>query len=87
MNHEIRLESRGDALYLGMVHLGYPHTQPVKVAFDTGSEFLAVTSSLCDDLSAPPGFGFQKIDEKTKQNLDRTEPMKTGRCQSMAYHL
>jgi hypothetical protein len=46
------LESVNDALFVGTIYLGSPISQPAKVVFDTGSEYLAVTSALCDDQTA-----------------------------------
>lgn len=34
--------------YVGVLAVGSEH-KPVKVLFDTGSDYLAITSSLCDD--------------------------------------
>jgi hypothetical protein len=45
----VDLESYDDALYVGKLYIGAPHSQPVRVIFDTGSEHLALTSSLCSD--------------------------------------
>ena len=44
----VDLESLNDQIYMGTLYLGTPVSQPVKVVFDTGSEFLAITSSLCE---------------------------------------
>ena len=49
LNLKVPLENRNDAVYVGTIYLGSPKSQPAKVVFDTGSEYLAVTSSLCDD--------------------------------------
>lgn len=64
---KVPLESRGDALYLGQLHLGTPFSQPVKVVFDTGSEFLAVTSVLCKDSTTPELFRFKRYDPIKRQ--------------------
>jgi hypothetical protein len=40
-------------LLLFVVYIGSPNSQPAKVVFDTGSEFLAVTSTLCSDETTP----------------------------------
>jgi len=48
----VNLDSQDDALYVGTVYLGAPHSMPARVIFDTGSEHLAVTGSLCNDKSA-----------------------------------
>ncbi len=45
----VNLESEDDALFVGTLYLGAPHGQPTRVIFDTGSEHLAVTSSLCNN--------------------------------------
>lgn len=84
-DHQIPLISRNDALYLGYVHLGSPKSQPVKVAFDTGSEFLAVTSAFCDDSAVPSEFGFRKVDKKSGKEVQRTEAQKKNRCLNKAY--
>ena len=49
---QVPLNSRNDAVYLGTVHMGSPVSQPARVVFDTGSEYLAITSVLCDDETA-----------------------------------
>ena len=36
-----------DAEFAGKVYMGGPKSQPVTLVFDTGSEYLTVTSSLC----------------------------------------
>lgn len=46
------LENRGDAVFVGTIYLGYPDQQPTRVVFDTGSEYLITTSTLCDDSKA-----------------------------------
>tara|TARA_B110000285_G_scaffold79297_1_gene91423 strand:- start:222 stop:653 length:432 start_codon:yes stop_codon:yes gene_type:complete len=48
----VNLDSQDDALYVGTVYLGAPHSMPARVIFDTGSEHLAVTGALCNDKSA-----------------------------------
>lgn len=48
----VNLESQDDALYVGTVFLGAPHSMPARVIFDTGSEYLAVTGALCNDKTA-----------------------------------
>jgi hypothetical protein len=57
----------------------------VTVAFDTGSEFLAVTSTLCDDRTTPGEFAFKKVDKNTLQELERNQT--TSRCLDSAYSL
>ena len=49
---KVPLESINDALFVGTIYLGSLESQPAKVIFDTGSEYLAVTSALCDDRTA-----------------------------------
>jgi Eukaryotic aspartyl protease len=46
---------------MGTVYMGSPNSQAARVVFDTGSEYLAVTSSLCDDKSSG-NFKFKKYD-------------------------
>jgi hypothetical protein len=48
----VNLESEDDALFVGTLYVGAPHSQPVKVIFDTGSEHLAITSALCNNQTA-----------------------------------
>lgn len=78
------LESRNDAVYIGTVYLGTPNSQPADVVFDTGSEYLAVTSSLCDD-STSGNFKFKKFDPNANSFVDRTQV--NLRCNSMAYDM
>jgi hypothetical protein len=61
----VNLESEDDALYVGTLYVGAPHSQPVKVIFDTGSEHLAITSSLCNNQSAG-NYHFSKEDRFSK---------------------
>lgn len=49
MNLKVPLESINDSLFVGTIFIGSPVSQPARVVFDTGSEYLAVTSALCDD--------------------------------------
>lgn len=65
--------------------MGYPVTQPVKVAFDTGSEFLAITSTLCDDDTTPQEFQFKKVDQASGKEVVRNETQKKNRCLSKAF--
>lgn len=58
---QVPLESRNDAVYMGTVYVGSPDSQPANVVFDTGSEYLAVTSTLCDDRTSG-NFKFKKFD-------------------------
>jgi hypothetical protein len=48
----VNLESQDDALFVGTVYIGAPHSQPARVIFDTGSEHLAITGGLCSNQSA-----------------------------------
>ena len=45
---KVDLENEDGAGYVGTIFLGSDN-QPAKVLFDTGSDFLAVTSDLCLD--------------------------------------
>ena len=36
-----------DAEFAGKIYLGGPKSQPATLVFDTGSEYVTVTSSLC----------------------------------------
>ena len=47
---------------MGKIFIGSPDSQPATVVFDTGSEYLAVTSSLCDDKSSGD-YKFKKFDQ------------------------
>jgi hypothetical protein len=76
---QVPLESRNDAVYMGTVYLGSPISQPVNVVFDTGSEYLAVTSSLCDD-STSGTFKFKKFDPTQNSFVERDQT--SGRCKT-----
>jgi len=58
---QVPLQSKNDAVYLGTVFMGSPASQPARVVFDTGSEYLAITSVLCDDETAG-NYKFKKYD-------------------------
>ena len=58
---QVPLNSKNDAVYLGTVYMGSPISQPSRVVFDTGSEYLAITSVLCDDETAG-NYKFKKYD-------------------------
>jgi len=58
---QVPLNSRNDAVYLGTVYMGSPKSQPARVVFDTGSEYLAITSVLCDDETSG-NYKFKKYD-------------------------
>lgn len=82
------LESRGDALYLGTIYIGSPNSQPAKLVFDTGSEFLAVTSTLCSDETTPEKYRFKKYDPLIKDFIKRDkEEKKKSRCLSSSYNV
>jgi len=80
---QVPLESRGDAVYVGTIYLGAPKTQPVRVVFDTGSEYLAITSSLCDDKMAG-NYKFKVYDSAHNDFIDKSVP---DRCTSKAYDM
>ena len=66
----VNLESADDALFVGTLYVGAPHSQPVKVIFDTGSEHLAITSALCNNATAGK-YRFSKDDRFSKSlNLE-----------------
>jgi len=69
---------------MGTVYLGSPESQPANVVFDTGSEYLAVTSSLCDDRTSG-SFKFKKYDPGAQQFVDRDQTKE--RCKTMAYDM
>jgi hypothetical protein len=58
----------------------------VRVLFDTGSDFLAVTSSLCDD----PSLGKKEVDEPVFDSVNFAY-MPSGKdhrkCKSIGYNL
>jgi hypothetical protein len=80
----VPLESRNDAVYLGTVWMGSPVSQPAKVVFDTGSEYLAITSVLCDDETSG-NYKFKKYDPMTAGFVERDQMHK--RCKTMAYDM
>jgi hypothetical protein len=79
------LDSRGDALYIGTIYLGSPQSQPVRVAFDTGSEFLTVTSSLCSDDTTPEQFRFKKFNVTQNKFVERSKLK--DRCPNSGYDI
>ena len=85
LQQKVILESLNDALYLGTIHIGTPNSQPIRVAFDTGSEFLAITSSLCSDATTPERFKFKKYDPKNQQLVDRKNS--TSRCLNQGFDI
>ena len=81
---QVPLNSRNDAVYLGTVHMGAPVSQPARVVFDTGSEYLAITSVLCDDQTAG-NYHFKKYDPLSGGFVSRDQTHK--RCKTMAYDM
>lgn len=81
---QVPLNSRNDAVYLGTVHMGSPNTQEARVVFDTGSEYLAITSVLCDDETAG-NYKFKKYDPLSGGFVQRDQTHK--RCKTMAYDM
>lgn len=63
----VNLETLDDALYVGSLYLGAPHGQKARVIFDTGSEHLAITGSLCNNQTAGPYHFYQ--DSKYSKTL------------------
>ena len=51
-----------DSVYVGTIYLGSPVSQPVRVVFDTGSEYLAVTSSLCSEACPTKAYNIAQSD-------------------------
>ena len=78
------LNSRNDAVYLGTLYIGAPQSQPARVVFDTGSEYLAVTSVLCDDETAG-NYKFKKYDPLSGGFVERDQTHK--RCKTMAFDM
>jgi len=70
-----------DSSFAGEVKLG-SNMQATKVVFDTGSEYLAVTSNLCDDETSE-GFDFKKFSPESNKLLERKNTK--GRCHTKAY--
>jgi hypothetical protein len=64
--------------------MGSPKSQPARVVFDTGSEYLAITSVLCDDEKAG-NFKFKKYDPLSGSFVGRDQIHK--RCKTMAYDM
>lgn len=69
---------------MGTVYIGTPVSQPANVVFDTGSEYLAVTSSLCDDETSGQ-YRFKKFDPQSQAFVERDQ--KSKRCKTMAYDM
>lgn len=55
----IKLENDDGNGYIGTIFIG-SELKPAKVLFDTGSDYLAVTSSLCND----PKLGYAEIESE-----------------------
>lgn len=84
LNLQVPLNSRNDAVYMGTIYMGSPVSQPAKVVFDTGSEYLAVTSSLCDDKTSGI-FKFKKYDPISGSFVQRDQL--NERCLTNAYDM
>jgi hypothetical protein len=84
LNLQVPLSSRNDAVYMGTIYMGSPESQPTKVVFDTGSEYLAVTSSLCDDKTSG-NFKFKKYDPISGSFVQRDQL--SDRCLTTAYQM
>jgi len=80
----VPLTSRNDAVYMGTIWMGSPVSQPAKVVFDTGSEYLAVTSTLCDDKTSG-NYKFKKFDPLSGSFVQRDQL--NERCKSEAYDM
>ena len=72
----------GDAVYAAEMNLGSPISQTVNLIFDTGSEFLAVTSNFCDDDTAS-GYNFKRYNPINFKFESREKTQ--GRCGSKAF--
>ena len=81
---QVPLNSKNDAVYLGTVYMGSPISQPSRVVFDTGSEYLAITSVLCDDETAG-NYKFKKYDPLQGGFVQRDQNHK--RCKTMSYDM
>jgi hypothetical protein len=79
----VELTNEDGAGYVGTIYVG-ANDAPARVLFDTGSDFLALTSDLCLD----PKLGKQEVDEPVfdKENLTYKPSGKDLRkCKSTAY--
>jgi len=81
---QVPLMNRADAVYMGTIYMGSPVSQPARVVFDTGSEFLTLTSVLCDDETAG-NYHFKKYDPIKKAFVAKDPPER--RCKTMAYNM
>lgn len=80
----VDVSNEDGAGYKGQIFIGSDLT-PATVLFDTGSDFLAVTSDLCLD----PSLGKQEIDEPVFNSTSMAfEPSGKDlrKCKSTAYH-
>ena len=84
LNLQVPLNSRNDAVYMGTIYMGSPVSQPARVVFDTGSEYLAVTSTLCDDKTSG-NFKFKKYDPISGSFVQRDQL--NERCMTSAYNM
>ena len=50
--HRVDMKNVLNSQYLGKVYFGTPTSQPATVVFDTGSNWLTVTSNLCQGCSS-----------------------------------
>ena len=80
---KVPLESVNDALFVGTIYIGSPLSQPARVVFDTGSEYLAVTSALCDDTTAG-NYKFKVYDIKYNNFVQKDVK---NRCESKSYDM
>lgn len=83
---KVPLENLNDALYVGTIYLGFPKSQPAKVVFDTGSEYLGITSSLCDDKKAG-NFKFKVYSSEANDFVNKTDTNRCGKKLSYNIHL
>jgi hypothetical protein len=74
-----------DAIYEGTMYLGSPSSMPVRLIFDTGSEYLIVTSVLCSDKMSAK-YRFKKMDSVTGELKLQTHD-DSKRCRTMAYDM
>ena len=65
--------------------MGTPKSQVATVVFDTGSEYLTLTSVLCDDKTAG-NIKFKKYNPVTG-NFQKNKNGDQKRCQTMAYNM
>lgn len=81
----VALTNEDGAGYVGSIYVGNDE-EPVKVLFDTGSDFLAITSSLCNDTS----LGQKEADEPVYDPVNFAY-MPSGKdhrkCKSIGYNI